>query len=197
MFRTVSIAGFVALAVAIVVHAVSCKPAKGAKSASMCGAGPLIAALGKLAGFVAVASFVVLIVTGFWPQIILKEAINGYGLMLHATAAPVFIACIAALAVLGADSNRLDKCYLPWLNKLLRRKGGDGEAPERFELSRKVCFWLILMLALPLAMSIVLSMLPLFGTHMQEVMAEVHRYSALAISLVMIFGMYLYVRARA
>ncbi|HEX41082.1 MAG TPA: hypothetical protein ENN81_03370 [Phycisphaerales bacterium] len=197
MFRTVSIAGFVALAVAMVVHAVSCKAAKGARRASTCGAGPLIAALGKLAGFVVLASFAVLVLTGFWPRVVLKEAICGYGLMLHATAAPVFIAALAALAVLGADSNRLNKSYLPWLNKLLGRKGGDGEALERFELSRKVCFWLILMLALPLAMSIVLSMLPLFGTHMQEVMAEVHRYSALAISLVLIFGMYLYVRARA
>jgi len=154
-------------------------------------------ALGKLAGLVALASFAALLITGFWPRIVLKEAISGYGLMLHATAAPVFISALAALAVLRADSNRLNKSYFPWLDKLLHRKEAGGEIPEQFELLRKACFWLVLILALPLAMSIVLSMLPLFGTHMQEVMAQVHRYSALAISLVLIFGMYLYVRARA
>ncbi len=197
MFRTVSIAGFVVLAVAIVLHAISCKAPKGAKSGGKCSAGPLISALGKLVVFVTLASFVVLVATGFYPRVIAKEAISGYGLMLHATAAPVFIACLAALAVLGADSNRLNKNYLPWLNKLLNRKVGGGEPAEPFELPRKVMFWLVMVLAIPLALSIVLSMLHLFGTHMQEVLADLHRYVALAVALLSIFSIYLAARSKS
>jgi len=184
------------LAVAIVVHAISCKAPKGAAKCS-CPAGPLVEILGKLVGLATVASFAVLLVTGFYYKIVMKETIHGYGLMLHASAAPVFIACLAALAVLGADSSRLNKNYLPWLNTLLGRKGAEGEAFEPFELSRKICFWIIMVLALPLAMSIVASMLPIFGTHMQEMMGDLHRYVALGTAMVMIFSVYLGMRSKA
>ena len=196
MFRTASIAGFIVLAIMIVCHAATSKKGAVAKCKCKCGGG-FFSGLRKLVALGTLACFAVLLVTGFYPKLILKETLSGYLLMIHASAAPPFAACVAAAAILWADKRRLDKNYLPWLNKLLKREPKSTEAPRPGELSLKVAFWVVMILAIPLIMSIVLSMLPLFGTHMQEVMADLHRYTALVVALAGIFYIYLSMRKAA
>ena len=219
MFRSLSITGFVAVLVGIVIHCIIFRP----KADELFGIDrrlrildplrvlvflltllfipqklTLVGVLRKLVYLLALLCFVVLLVTGFFPRLVLQKPISGYWLMLHATFSPVFAACLAILAIMWAHNCRLDKSYWPWLQKILQhRKASCGRqtankaVPEKHELSRKVAFWIIVFLALPLILSPVLSMFPLFGTHWQELLAQLHKYTALLLALVIIIHTYL------
>ena len=213
MFRIVSIISFIVCFVCIGVYCVV-RPCKG------CGWGPgqilgrliylsmlplikwrlgLLGILKKLIYWVALICFVLLAITGFAQRLILGEAISGFWLMLHATCAPVFAVCVALLALIWAP-----RCVFRWgdwprLEGLIRRfipLEADAEQPadEGFNLGQKITFWLVLVLALPLILSIVASMFPLFGTHGQELLLNVHRYCALVLALAAIVHTYLMIR---
>ncbi len=140
MFRTVAAAGFAAVVAAILLHFIVSKPKFDdvfGKDRGLRILDPLrlvvffmtllfveqkwslVGVLRKLVFLLAILCFVVLVVTGFAPMIFLGKSITGWWLMIHATAAPVFAACVAILAVLWADKNRLDKNYWPLLNRIL------------------------------------------------------------------------------
>jgi hypothetical protein len=57
-------------------------------------------------------------------------------------------------------------------------------------------FWLLIFLALPLILSIVLSMFPLFGTHHQEILLALHGYVALVFTIVAIVHIYLVIQTK-
>jgi cytochrome b subunit of formate dehydrogenase len=141
---------------------------------------------------VALFSFVVLAVTGFYPVLVLGEHITGYLVMVHATFAPVFAACLAILAVMWARPCRFTSGDWPWFERLVRRvtrAGGTDEAEIQRSnacLGQKVTFWLIIFLALPLGLSILLSMYPLLGTYWQELLLILHRYTAYVFALIVI-----------
>lgn len=156
----------------------------------------LIGILRKLVYLLALLCFVVLAVTGFYPPLVLGKPLSGYLMMVHATAAPVFAGCVAVLAVMWTHNCRFDKNYWPWLQKLLQREPANTDTGEKFELTQKICFWLIIILALPLILSIVSSMFPIFGTHWQELLLNIHRYTALAFALVAIVHTYLIIRVK-
>jgi hypothetical protein len=61
---------------------------------------------------------------------------------------------------------------------------------------QKVMFWAIVALSLPLILSIVLSMLPLFGTHWQDTLLATHRWTAVAFAVAVLIHTYLAVRIR-
>jgi cytochrome b subunit of formate dehydrogenase len=115
-------------------------------------------------------------ITGFYPVLVLKESIHGYWLILHAVFAPVFVICLAGLVVMWAGNCCFNKNDWPWL--------------------QKICFWLIVILALPVILSIVLSMFSLFGTQGQEFLLQLHRYSALLLALIAIVYTYLIIRTQ-
>ena len=140
---------------------------------------------------VALFSFVVLALTGFYPVLILGEHITGYFVMIHATFAPIFAVCLAILAVLWARQCRFTSGDWPGFERLVKRvtltQGTDAATPRgNSGLGQKVTFWLILVLALPLGLSILLSMLLHLGTHDQETLLSLHRYMAYVFSLVVI-----------
>jgi cytochrome b subunit of formate dehydrogenase len=161
----------------------------------------LVDLLRILVYLVAIFSFVVLALTGFYPVLILGEHISGYLVMVHATFAPVFAGCLAVLAVLWARRCRFTPGDLPWFERLVRRvtlTEGTDEAVRRSHsgLGQKVTFWLIIFLALPLGLSILLSMYPLVGTHWQELLLSLHRYTAYVFSLVVIVHTVLLLRMK-
>jgi len=156
----------------------------------------LIGVLRKLLYLLALLCFVILVVNGFYPSLILGRSVSGYWIMLQTTAGGVFTVCLAILAVIWAHNCRLDKNYWPWLQRLLQHRPANTTAPEKYELGQKICFWLIILLALPLILSIVLSMFPLFGTDGQKCLLQLHRYSALLLALVAIVYTYLLIRTK-
>jgi hypothetical protein len=130
----------------------------------------------KLIYLLAVLCFLGLVITSFYPVLILKEAIQGYWLILHAVFAPVFVICLAGLAVMCAGNCSFNKNGRP--------------------LPQKICFWLIIILAPVVILSIVLSMFSFFGTGVQEFLLQLHRYSALLLTLIIIVYTYLVIRTQ-
>jgi hypothetical protein len=137
-----------------------------------------------LVAFAAVVCFAILAATGFYPTIFTGARLTGYPLMLHAGVSPVFAVCLALLAVFGAQSHAC-RCK----SECQSAPSAPPTAPD-VRTGRKVCFWLILIIALPLILSIALSMLPLLGTQMQHLCFQVHRYSALLITMAVLFYSY-------
>jgi cytochrome b subunit of formate dehydrogenase len=212
MFRTIAIAGFIATFAATLLHFVVSKPKFDnvfGKDRSLKILDPLrllvflitllfveqkwslVGAIRKLVFLLAMLCFAILVITGFVPRIFWGSAISGYWLSVHATAAPVFAACLAVLAVLWSDNNRLNKNYWPWLNKILNRQPTSTGTAEKHELKIKICFWIVLTLSPVVILTAVVSMFPIFGTHGQEVLLQLHRYSTLLISIFAIIYLYL------
>ena len=157
--------------------------------------------LRKLVYLLALLCFVVLALTGFYPTLVLGEHISGYLVMVHATFAPVFAICLAVLAVMWARNCRFNGSDWPWFQRFVQRvtlikSTGEEAPPQSTGLGRKISFWLIIFLALPLALSVVLSMFPLLGTHWQELLLGIHRYTALLFSLAAIVHIYLMIRCK-
>jgi len=114
-------------------------------------------------------SFLVLLVSGFAPLMIGMH-VQGYGLMIHAIFAAVFISCLAMLAVVF------------W--------------PSDTGVGTKVLFWFLLLMSLPLTLSMVLSMFPLFGTDGQVWLLQLHRICAMAFSLALVLELCMLIRMK-
>lgn len=107
--------------------------------------------------------------------------LRGWILMFHVSTGGVLIAFMALWAILWAGACRF---------------GITSAKLPRFTFGEKVCFWLILALSLPVIGTVMLSMLPVFGTHGQELLVEIHEYSGLALFLLSFFCFYLVVANR-
>jgi hypothetical protein len=161
----------------------------------------LLGALKKLCYLVAVVCFIVLALTGFYPLLVSGEHISGYAMMIHATFAPVFALCLAILGLTWASHFRFKKGECPCLQRLLRRvtrlRIPEPQGPcDCVRVWQKTAFWAVMALSLPLILSIVLSMLHLFGTHWQGILMATHRWTALAFGVAAILLTYLTVRLR-
>jgi cytochrome b subunit of formate dehydrogenase len=160
----------------------------------------LLGVFKKLVYLIALLCFCVLAVNGFFTAVVLGRSISGYWIMLQTTAGAVFAVCVAVLAVMWARHHRFNQNDWPWLQRILKRiirlKTANNIPAGKSRLGQKITFWLLVVLALPLILSMVSSMFPLFGTHWQELLLELHRYSALLFVLVAIVHIYLVIRAR-
>jgi len=162
----------------------------------------IIVILRMLAYLLALVSFVVLALTGFYPVLILGEHISGYLLMLHVTFAPVLTVCVAVLAILWASNCRFTAGDWPLFERIVQRitsvKSVDKTAKGKSSgLGQKITFWLIIFLTLPLALSIVISMFTLFGTHWQEILLGLHRDIAYIFAVVVILHTFFLIRSTA
>ncbi len=145
-----------------------------------------LAGLTRLAYLLTLISFVILAVTGFGPLLIVARPLSGFPLMTHLAAAPVFAVGLAYLTLMGAYRHRFEPGEWP-----VRPDAGDGGGPSgRFAFGEKVSFWLVILLALPVILSTVLSMFPLFGTDGQEWLLDVHRYSAVLLVMAILVHTY-------
>ncbi len=111
-----------------------------------------------------------LFITGFSP-VLTGGRMTGYALILHVTCAPVFVLCVAFLA-------------LSW-----SRQHVFGAAEGLLALAAKVSFWLLLLVMVPLTLSSVVSMFPWLGTRAQEMLSNLHRTSAMIFSVLLIIFM--------
>ncbi len=161
-----------------------------------------LGALKKLCYLLAVVCFVVLAFTGFWPLLVRGDShISGYLMMIHATFAPIFAFCLAVLAITWASRYRYVVGDCPCVQRLLRRVtrlpiAAPEDACRCASTVQKTAFWAIVVLALPLILSIVLSMFPLFGTYYQELALAIHRWTSVVFFIAVILHTYLAVRVR-
>ena len=143
-------------------------------------------------------SFSVLLFTGFGP-LLFGLRLHGYLLMIHATFAPVFIASVAFIAVTSAEQyafNEIDLEQIPCPG-CKPGKPTVGCCLTDTGLGAKLGFWILLVMSLPVTLSMVLSMLPLFGPEGQDFLFQAHRWSALIFALTLIAELYILIRMRA
>jgi cytochrome b subunit of formate dehydrogenase len=210
MFRTISIIAFVFTVAAIALHHLVWRLRSPAGRSTNILKGlvylltqlflpqklSLLGKLKKLVYLLAMLCVVVLAVTGFYPVVVLGRHISGYLLMIHVTAGGVFAFCLVIRALTWAHSFSFSDNDWPWLTSLFRRElQKNSLLPKNAGLLGKICFWLLIILALPVMLSVVLSMFPLFGTAGQLLLANTHRYSTLAFAVVAIIHTYLVTRS--
>ncbi len=163
----------------------------------------LLGALKKLCYLVAIVCFLVLAITGFYPLLVQGKHISGFPMMIHATFAPIFAICLAILGLTWAGQSRFARNDWPWLQRLLRRTtrthipAGAAEGPCKGSATvAKVAFWAIVVLALPLILSITVSMLGIFGTHWQALTMAIHRWTAIVFTVAVLVHTYAWIRIR-
>ncbi len=151
----------------------------------------MLNALGVLRGLFYVITlllFVILACTGFLPILLFGGHLTGVMLLVHVTAAPLFAVSLACLALLWAHRQRFTEEDWETLRNLIGRRQLEQEHLQ--DLIRKTCFWLILFFALPLILSIILGVFPLFGTEGQETLVLLHGISALIVTLIAVIHTY-------
>ena len=199
MYQKISIIAFLITLACIVLHRIVVPSNKRLPGNSTSNRLSIIGMLRILVYLAVLFCFLVLAITGFYPTLILGKHITGYLVMVHATFAPVFAVCLAVLAVLWAKRWRFTSGDWPLFERIVRWATlANNPVANTYGksscLGRKLSFWLIIFLALPLILSIVLSMFPLFGTHWQELLLSMHRYTALVFAMVAILHTYFIIR---
>jgi hypothetical protein len=149
--------------------------------------GLTIAVVRKMVYMVTVLSFLLLAVTGFAQILFSGDHLSGILLVIHVTVAPFFALSLAATAVLWAHSQRFDMD--DW--RAVRHLGRPGLRKETIRFALKAGFWLILLLSLPLMLTVILELFPLFGTEGEAFLIRLHGYSALFLMLVALSHLYL------
>jgi hypothetical protein len=148
----------------------------------------------KLAFLLGLLCFIVLLATGFGP-LLFGSRLQGWLLMIHATFAPVFIACAAVVALVGAGKYRFAKEDTGDISCFgLKKSENRGCWLTDTGMGTKAGFWFLLAMSLPLTLSMVLSMLPWLGTDGQAFCFEAHRWCALVFSLAAIAQLYMLIR---
>lgn len=195
MFRVVSAIGLVVLWIGLVLHFLvfPCKLKMRLFTvqlkAGMLHIMSLLICLGL------VVSFMGLFITGFGP-LFMGDKLHGYLLMLHATCAPVFIVCAGLFVLTGAGKHAFDMNDADIIKTECSMKKSRTKTCWLTDtgLGAKSCFWMLAVLAVPLTMTMVFSMMPLFGTEIQEFLFEMHRWIALIFALIMFLELYMLLR---
>jgi hypothetical protein len=131
----------------------------------------------KLVYLALLVSVSVLAVTSFGALLRLGE-MSGWALFTHMVGAGMFTFTLPVLAITWCEPSRFD----------IRRVGERAETgPRRFYWFVKLTFWIVLLSGLIVSMSMLLSMLPLFGTEGLGDLLDLHRYSGLIVVIALVF----------
>jgi hypothetical protein len=134
-----------------------------------------------LAGILAATGFLQVVITGSSP--------SGVLLLVHMIAAPLFALTLAAVSLLWSHEQQVREADLPVLGRAVRAWSLEG--PDGMAAIARVLYWAVLVLSLPLILSIILSLFPLFGTAGENCLIGLHGYSALALVTVTILHGYI------
>lgn len=120
---------------------------------------------------ITILSMIVLMITGANAVIFSGQHLTGLGLLIHLSFAPIFAIGLAILV-------------FQWAHVFQFVESKDNT------IFLKILFWALAVLALPVVLSIVLSMQPFFGTEAQYFLSNVHRVSSLFLVIAAILFLY-------
>lgn len=159
MFRIVSI---IAILAAILLFGIA--KAKRTKSTHK---SPRASKLGTLFGLLTLIATIPLTASGFRASILDQQLMTGLPLLLHVAAGSVFIVSLALWAVCRSESNRII---------LL---SADAQRTNATDNLRAILWWCFVTAGLVTTLTILASMVPIFGAHGLELLYVVHRWAAL------------------
>jgi len=108
-------------------------------------------------------------------------AMHGWALFAHMVAAGMFTFVLPVLAITWCGVNRFAVQSGP---------EKDSEDAPRFFWLPRATFWVILAGGLVVTLTMLLSMLPVFGTEGLQSLLDVHRYAGLVVVVAMILHLY-------
>lgn len=120
--------------------------------------------------------------------------LTGANLITHATAAPVFVVSLIFTVLSWAHRNRFQEA--DWRRIRYPVSTHNGPRSSYAVIVRKIAFWILLVLSIPAALSVILSMFPLLTPEQQEVLLIWHRQTTLGVFLTGITFLYLSMIAR-
>ncbi len=127
----------------------------------------------------------VLAVSGFYQPLVFGKPISGFLLIIHVTIAPVFALGSAALSIVWAHTHEFNQKDYISLKQIFKKESSSAiKKGEKSIAFLKIGFWLALVLSLLLIISIVFSMFNYFGTEGQDLLQQIHRYSAMLLVIV-------------
>ena len=126
----------------------------------------------------AFVTFAALAVTGLGPSLVAGVRLTGWLLMAHVGSGGAFLFFLLLAALLWAD-----ECLC-----------AVGAAAGRFSDAMKFTFLAMLALGVATALTMMVSMLPIFSPEGLEVLRDIHRYGALAYVAVAVLHVVLAVR---
>jgi hypothetical protein len=148
-----------------------------------------LAAARKSSYLLTVLLAAVLATTGFLQVVITGSHLTGTLLLVHIVAAPLFALTLAAASLLWSHDQQVREQDLPVLRGLITT--GTVTGSVGLATLARILYWLVLVLALPLMLSIILSLFPLFGTEGETTLIGLHGYSALALVAVTLLHSYI------
>ncbi|MBK7259306.1 MAG: hypothetical protein IPI01_16175 [Ignavibacteriae bacterium] len=131
----------------------------------------------------------ILAITGFIPAVFTASSPSGTLLLIHMIAAPLFALTLAAASLLWSHDQQVREEDLPLLAQVVRT--GTLYGAVTLSAVARALYWLILVLTLPLLLSIILSLFPLFGTEGEHCLIGLHGYSALALMVLALLHGYI------
>lgn len=191
MYSTIAIVALGATAAALAVHYLAFGPkhrglGKGTRDVHRFGLLERLFQAGTL------ATFLVLAVSGLVPAIALGASIPGWWGVAHVAVAPAFAACVALLTLARAEDSRFEAHDWEWAKGLGGYLGSKRACPAgRFHAEQKAIVWASAALTIALILTGLGRMNPIFGAKGQHALLEIHRYSALLLTLLVMAHLYL------
>lgn len=134
--------------------------------------------------------FLLLFLTSFLP-VAFGFHMTGILMMIHVQAALLISILIVLFVFLHSNENQLSLEELSQLYQEIKSKKSLDSL-----LMLKALYWVIVALILPVMLSIILMLYPLFGTEGLEFLADVHRWSVLLLTICVIFVQYFRIVAK-
>ena len=141
----------------------------------------------RLVYLATLASVAVLGITAFY-AVLASGTLGGWSLFAHMFGAGLFTVVLPVLALTWCEAN--------WCCCGCASAGDDQPPVSRFSRVSKLTFWLILASGLVVTGTMLLSMLPLFGTHGLELLLEIHRWAGLIVVVAAVLHLYGVLAAR-
>lgn len=139
-------------------------------------------------------SFVTLGVTGMIAAVGYGTRITGWLWIVHAFAAPVFLAGLACIVAMWARDGRFAIYDLKWLlygGGYLGFAKNKGLKAGRFNAGQKIYLWMIAVVGLAIILSGIGRMFPVLTQTEQEWLYQIHRYATLLACMMVIGHAYL------
>jgi hypothetical protein len=166
MFRVVSIVGIVGMAV-LMYHV---RRRSNGKRVSQ----GYVICVRTVVAFLTLVCASLLALSGFTATVV-GRSMTGYLLLAHVAVGGVFIVCLAAAALWWSEAHGVSS---------LKDAEGSGSAGGRPGVVRKTFFWCFVAFGCGSAVTILLSMVPVFGSEGVAVLSELHRWCALFLVMV-------------
>ena len=191
MFRIIAIAGIGAALLAPLVHLVLFGPKRvgpGDKKRTV----RRFTFWERFCHVLTVSCFLTLGITGFIAVIVQHSPLRGWLWVIHMVAAPLFVLGLCGVLVSWARDARFASCDIEWALKFGGYLWGEKHAPaDRFNGGQKAYFWTVGLLGLVSLVSGLGRFAPMFDGPSQELLYQVHRYSALLFVMAAIVHLYL------